>query len=340
MNQEIVITIDKGIPLPDDKIRHSHYAKYKEKLLAMAIGDSFFLEHTTKDEVGGLIRHAKRLNVHLLAVDLEEDPDYLEPGVRLWRVEQDQLPGRKPAVKDKDDEILGQINILFHGFKNGMWEKEEFVSRVAALSKTLIDPTKAPPPTYWHNGTTDEYFIMPPFLSGHTEEGDTIEVTHEGYQKGLERKRAQAEQTSTETYWKDMQKMRLRICKPGTTPPTNSATKWEQITKDEHDQLKTDWEDDLPCTYWRKPKPHHYEVREFLPGKAPDENEGWTPATKYDYELSLTIPAGKTYWRRVDGSCVEVGPEKYLLATKTKGAIQIKKTDFNKWLKEQQDSDL
>lgn len=92
----IVISIDKGVPLPSGAPRTSPWSPFTDKLRDMQPGDSFFIGRATRNDLAGMVRYADRLGVKLIAHEVEDDEVFLLPGVRVWRV--DGAPAETPAA--------------------------------------------------------------------------------------------------------------------------------------------------------------------------------------------------------------------------------------------------
>lgn len=78
-----VLTIDKGITVPGGILTAYHL--YRDDLLAMVPGDSFFLSGMTVGDVCGLVAYATLgLGVQLSPHYMEPDDVYMDKGVRVW----------------------------------------------------------------------------------------------------------------------------------------------------------------------------------------------------------------------------------------------------------------
>lgn len=142
MTEEIVITVDKGVPHPGHPKRGtgSLHTKYHDKLTAMAIGDSFFLRNTTREDITPLLRYAKRININLSARDTDEDEVYMHPGVRVWRVDREDLPGPK-GDDSKSEAPTSQEDVTPSG--------DETLSCLRADNSRV---------RYWHHPESEDYF--------------------------------------------------------------------------------------------------------------------------------------------------------------------------------------
>lgn len=403
MSQEFTITIEKGVAIPDGQTRGGIHAKHKEKLTSMRIGDSFFLENITKDEIANLIRYAKRLGVHLLARDTDEDEDYLAPGVRAWRVEQEDLPGRKPnkptvskSMFDDDDtpdtaprtkEDLRQSIIA--QFDSGLISNIE-------RDKKLSDNDLPPPDLkHWHN--KKEHLVMKTDgsvakLKGFVEIGaeryGALLACGEAFDVRTEAKADKAPQSETyaeDTYWYHAESDSVWVLDAGEPIPADIGAH-NQIDKELFDAVM--YAQNTPAntclwtnesrsilfgvdndeievqeylilksydivtqheagrilikhydnpTYWRSPEtgsilqkpPGYMNGYHFTPGW--EECEGY----EYDAECIRHAPDYDTYWRRANGTCTIVPPEKYEKACSTAGAVQIGERAYQSWLLKQ-----
>lgn len=407
MSQEFTITIEKGVAVPDGQTRGGIHAKHKEKLTSMQIGDSFFLENITKDEIANLIRYAKRLGVHLLARDTDEDEDYLAPGVRAWRVEQEDLPGRKPnnptvskgmfedddtpdtAPRTKED----LRHIIISQFDNGLISSKE-------RDKKLLDnDLPAPGLKHWHN--KKEELVMKTEGSVDKLKG-FVEITAQRYgallacgeafdvRPGVKpaEKIEEPNSYSEDTYWyhaesdsvwalkaneaiqgnigehnqisKELFGACLYVsevphdqlifadiirCKVFAVEADVELCEWlqenglEQLTHIEAGHRLLEWYDEP--TFWRSPETGH--IMQKLPGYLNGYHFtlGWEQcmAHEYDAESIRHAPDYDTYWRRANGTCTIVPPEKYEKARKTVGAIQIGERAYQSWLLKQAPDD-
>lgn len=79
-------------------------------LRGMTINSSFFLEGAKKPDVRPLIDLGKKINVFLIARELECDEIYQVAGVRIWRVEESDLPRRGAKATPPVVEQKAQVN--------------------------------------------------------------------------------------------------------------------------------------------------------------------------------------------------------------------------------------
>jgi len=412
MSQEFTLTIEKGVPLPDGQTRGGVHAKHKKNLLSMAIGDSFFLENITKEEISNLIRYAKRLGVHLLARDTDEDEDYMAPGVRAWRVEQEDLPGRKPNTASKsifDPEFESpatapaepvEREAILDAFDNGQLT----VKRRDELLKE--GGYEAPQVRYWRNkkeslvlmsndgekpkGFTEisrnNYLSLlatgdafearsgvkeAPQKTPHEEpltydhrtyyyhaESDSVWKLEAGEPMGTDADSACSVPVSQETYEafvfvQGVQEQREQptclylnndLCYAAIQPEHRHeemiAHGWQQVSTVEFCGALLDWYN--APSYWRSPKTG--QIMQKPAGWTENKTlhfDDWEEVTEAEYsaESLLKKPDYDTYWRRANGTCTIVPPEKFEKALKTDGAVQISQRVYERWLAEQPTED-
>lgn len=110
--KQIVITVDKDIPHPGSnagKRVTTLHTLYHDKLKALAVGDSFFVEGKTRADLQPVLRYAKRIGVKLSALDTDEDEVYMVPGVRVWRVSEHTVD---PDKEKRASEVLEDAGIV------------------------------------------------------------------------------------------------------------------------------------------------------------------------------------------------------------------------------------
>lgn len=110
--KQIVITVDKDIPHPGSnagKRVTTLHTLYHDKLKALAVGDSFFVEGKTRADLQPVLRYAKRIGVKLSALDTDEDEVYMVPGVRVWRVSEHTID---PDKEKQATEVLEDAGIV------------------------------------------------------------------------------------------------------------------------------------------------------------------------------------------------------------------------------------
>lgn len=417
MSQEFTLTIEKGVPLPDGQIRGGVHAKHKKNLLSMAIGDSFFLENITKEEISNLIRYAKRLGVHLLARDTDEDEDYMAPGVRAWRVEQEDLPGRKPNATSKSifdpefepdsassallanvaqpsrEDILHTYNIGASSIKHRdellrlygydapdirYWrnKKESLVMRTdagekpkgfteicendyrsllatgdafEARSSVKKEPQKTPQeepltyehPTYYYHAESESVWKLAagePIGTDADSVGSVL-ISQEAYQafvfvEGVLEQREQPGRLY----------LNNALCYAAIQPEARHeemiAHGWRQVPTVEFCGALLDWYN--APSYWRSPSTGH--ILQKAVGWTENKTlhfDDWEEVTEAEYsaESLLKKPDYETYWRRANGTCTIVPPEKFEKALKTDGAVQISQRVYERWLAEQPTED-
>jgi hypothetical protein len=371
MTQDFTITIEKDVPLPNGQTRGGIHARHKEKLMSMGIGDSFFLENMTKEEIANLIRYAKRLGVHLLARDTDEDEDYLAPGVRAWRVEQEDLPGRKPnaskslfddspAIDVQTAREIAAVKKYWHNKRdhlvlvtNALSPKPEGFQQIDAQDYQALLATgeafeaatggttgKAPEQswpeeTYWYHGESESVWSLP---AGEpiTESAD-VAVSMQIRKELFDAIRF-AEGVN------GLQPCRFYI--------NESARRVDIKELDPRPVLSGDWVEADPIQFgealiqfydrphfWRSPKTGSPLMSQPGYQNIPPFCAGWTEMSEYEYECEAIThaPDYNTFWRRADGTCTVVPPERYGKARKTAGAMQISEEVYEAWLLTEED---
>jgi hypothetical protein len=301
MKLNVPITIDPGVSLPADDKPKGVYHVFLNSLQSMAIGDSFFREGETRAEIEGLLRYAKRNGIHLKAVDLDEDEIYLAPGVRVERVSQDSLPGRKPEVSDNDKTywrlgkgLCPRVMILEPGEvpeANSGWTQITVVEH-RHLVQTCPDHV-----TYWHHPESESVWASP---KDHEFDGDGL-----------------AHEIDLEAF--------IRLSGKGKQIDASHAKSALEAT-----------------TYWKNKITGL--IIAYLPGKKPDDKKAWVEVEREDYDQQLAREGEErakakelvtTWWRKANGMCVEVPPEKHHIALKTPGAKEITEDEYKTYLLEQ-----
>lgn len=96
--EDLVITVDKdvsrtklkrrrGINLDDPRVK---------QLQALELEDGFFLEGKTRKDARAVVDLGKKIGVFLIIREVECDEIYQKPGVRFWRVKEEEMPRYKP----------------------------------------------------------------------------------------------------------------------------------------------------------------------------------------------------------------------------------------------------
>ncbi|HFH4186268.1 TPA: hypothetical protein ACGJ4G_002271 [Pseudomonas aeruginosa] len=80
----------RGVDMNDPKVK---------TLLSMRVGDSFFLADVTKKDVRPLLDLGKKVNVPLIARDVELDEIYQKAGVRVWRIDESEVRTRRTKAQ-------------------------------------------------------------------------------------------------------------------------------------------------------------------------------------------------------------------------------------------------
>ncbi len=97
----LVIKVEEGVQRVKSK-RASKRIDYENderviKLKAMSINSSFFMENAEKKDARSLVELGKKVGVWLLPRETECDDIYQVKGVRVWRVEEHEMPRRRTA---------------------------------------------------------------------------------------------------------------------------------------------------------------------------------------------------------------------------------------------------
>jgi hypothetical protein len=328
MNQPFVITIDRGVSL-DEKRKGSNYAGYKNSLMAMEFGDSFFLENQTRDDVRGLTRYAKKLGVHLRSQETDEDELYGEPGIRLERVPQDALPGRKPEVQgDVTYWRLGshpccRVQTMAPGDKP---PASEGWSQIAPATYAKLVQECPDHVDYFYHPESDSFHTVPKSeIAAFEAEGSGVRFPgDDGLSNSI-----------------DVAAYSVGVHRTVVDPARKESKK--ALAKAAAAAKKKD----LNPTYWRHPSVDL--VVECLPGKPKEGGYIQVDRAEYDAHVARTrvkpeVPADViTYWRKSDGSVVEVPAKKFEVAKKTPGAVQVTRAEFDEYqtsLDTEDDDDL
>lgn len=371
MSQEFTITIEKGVAIPDGQTRGGIHAKHKEKLTSMQIGDSFFLENITKDEIANLIRYAKRLGVHLLARDTDEDEDYLAPGVRAWRVEQEDLPGRKPnnptvskGMFDDDDartakdlpppdlkhwhnkkedlvmktdgsvtKLKGFVEIGAQRYGALLACGEAFDVRTEAKTDKVDEPNFYAEDTYWYHAESDSVWILPANEPIPTNIGEHNQIEKDLFDAVTYVENAPADMC---LWTNENRSILFGVDNDEIEVQEYLILKsYDIVTHHEAGRILIKHYD-MP-TYWRSPETGY--ILQKLPGYRNGHHftPGWEECSGYEYgaESIRHAPDYNTYWRRANGTCTVVPPEKYEKARNTAGAVQIGERAYQSWLLKQ-----
>lgn len=96
---EVVIIVEKDVERPGRRRRPriDMESENVQKLQGMEIGDSFFLAGAEKKDARPLVDLGKKIDVYLDARQVDLDTIYQQAGVRVWRVEQDEVRTRRVA---------------------------------------------------------------------------------------------------------------------------------------------------------------------------------------------------------------------------------------------------
>jgi len=110
--ENLVIVVEKDIPRKKRRGANPADDPRSAQLKAMDVGDSFFIAGGARKDCRSVINLAKKLNIHLLARDVEVDDIYQAKGVRVWRIDESEVrtrgtkgvlpPTPKPEVDDDD----------------------------------------------------------------------------------------------------------------------------------------------------------------------------------------------------------------------------------------------
>ncbi len=300
MDLEKPIRIDSDVPLPAPTNK-GVYSKFLPQLTRMKIGDSFFREGENSEDLTGLIRYAKRNSIHLKAYDVEADETDLTAGVRVYRVAQDSLPGRKPEVPD-----------------NGLtyWHLPPADPTTAYPRVKHLPPGETPSGEGWKQISPAQYDREIRFCPDHVDYWSFDE-------SGV-----------CWTEWKDSpygNEHFTRGCDIISAEAFMKRVAGGNLIEDFHAHNGSP-----STTHWRNASGSI--ALEFLPGKRPKE-DGWVQITRAEYEAmrakgsdgrAVVEKTSKTkstgYWRLVNGTCVQ--------ADKSPGkkAVPITEDEYNTWL--------
>ncbi|HEP8763936.1 TPA: hypothetical protein VDU53_003507 [Pseudomonas aeruginosa] len=105
----------RGVDMNDPKVK---------TLLSMRVGDSFFLADVTKKDVRPLLDLGKKVNVPLIARDVDLDEIYQKAGVRVWRIDESEVRTRRTKAQieaekqtltvDKSAFLKGSVRYWHH----------------------------------------------------------------------------------------------------------------------------------------------------------------------------------------------------------------------------------
>lgn len=247
MNQPFVITIDKGVFLPETNNNAKLYAQNRDSLIAMAVGDSFFIDGGTRNDVAGLIRYAKRHLVHLQAIEVESDEVYATAGVRVGRVEQEDLPGRKPTTiappEDNRTYWINRKTSKLYICESGVRPAD---TKAVQISRAEFDLNTGKPvheviTRYYHHPDSCTVFETndPEYIPLDSE--DEIE---QGQYATL---RTEYELAGKPSYWKDDKGIVVTEYLPGRHPKPELGL--QHATFEEYQRYVNT---QLPFTYWKK----------------------------------------------------------------------------------------
>ena len=240
MSTENVLTIDAGIPLPEGAKRGSMHGQYRDKLLAMKIGDSFFFENKTREDLRGLVRYAKGLEVHLMARDTDEDEVYLTPGVRTWRVDQEDLPGRKPNKAEPTYWINRDLDVMYTCVPGETPTDRGAVQIAPAEFNMLAEGIR-----YWYHAESESAFMM---HYGEVPQGADGAFCDQITQERFEEIMAAQEVEFGGNYWSDADRKVVVEYLPGKYP--HHEQKRVRATRDEFLTYRASTI--TVDTYWRK----------------------------------------------------------------------------------------
>lgn len=106
IDEKLVITVDKGVPVASKGIRGVDPADPRiPQLKALMIGDSFFIADAKGKDARPLVTFAKKIDVILLAREVKVDEIYMTPGVRFWRIEDPKNPQPEPTPEPQPDQV-------------------------------------------------------------------------------------------------------------------------------------------------------------------------------------------------------------------------------------------
>lgn len=104
-----VITVEKDVSQTKRRTRlgDPEHHPLAAQLRAMAVDDSFFIEGGERSACRPMITLGKKLGVHLVARDVDEDEVYQTKGVRLWRIDESQV--RTRTRKTVEPEVVDPV---------------------------------------------------------------------------------------------------------------------------------------------------------------------------------------------------------------------------------------
>lgn len=319
MSQDYVITLDHDVPIPDGTQRGT-YVQAKERLISMQKGDSFFRENESRADVSGLVRYAKRIGVHLMARETDEDELFGVPGVRLWRVEQEDLPGRRPATSAAataetywrlGSHVACRVLATTADSPPDLSEGWTQIGQAEFLERRDECPDHV---RYFLDGNGG--LTVLPLNTTLSDLGDDVaEISAAEYAVRKEKAGGATRTTSPKA--------------PVKARPKKAAAKKSTKAK----------EAAAEPTYWKHPC-GAFSV-EYLPGHSPEPEKGFTEISRAEHlELAdrteFLEPGGPklgetTYWELPSGDCVKMPAHRMHEALLTPGAKQITQEDFEEW---------
>ncbi|MBG4400741.1 hypothetical protein I4940_07985 [Pseudomonas aeruginosa] len=106
----------RGVDMNDPKVK---------TLLSMGVGDSFFLADVTKKDVRPLLDLGKKVNVPLIARDVDLDEIYQKAGVRVWRIDESEVRTRRTKAQIEAEKQTLTVDKNTHSDPVRYWHHPE-----------------------------------------------------------------------------------------------------------------------------------------------------------------------------------------------------------------------
>jgi len=345
MSNRIVITVEGGVDRPNAE--PSMHEAYLPKLRAMKHGDSFFVPDLLSTELVGLIAFARDAGIYLNTVALDNDVIYRTPGTRVWCVTEAEFQPLTatgtcyylhirtgmtykvradiPPSKDSNVVRIGEAEYL---------QRPDYTGK--QFNWVDADGT-----TWWKN-EKGEPIAKPEaeMLSGQHQRLD--KANYEALLYSLGKLAGQdgsfvGTPAAVKAFKVDPSKLPDRVSASEMSKFNNlatledlnrgveSATGYDGVWYIYHDTS------DSYCSIYSEAE---------LPSALSEGNT--TLITRDEYIEGVQRIGDATYWRKVDGTIVEVPAAKIYAAMKTKGAVEVGREVYGAWLaaKSQVDDEL
>lgn len=348
MTNRIVITVEGGVDRPNAE--PSMHEAYLPKLRAMKHGDSFFVPDLLSTELVGLIAFARDAGIYLNTVALDNDVIYRIPGTRVW------------CVTEAEFQPLTATGTCYYlHIRTGMTYKV----------RADIPPSKDS--NVVRIGEA-EYLQRPDYTGKQFNWMDADGTTWWKNEKGEPIAKPEAEMLSGQHQRIDKANYEALLYSLGKlagqdgsfigtpaalTPHTHDATKLpDRKSHDEMQQLEesnsrvADAEaaaqksNESLMGYNDVWYMRHIDSGLCFSVDAAGEREcaisDHDHITRDEYIQYVQSENLETYWRKVDGTIVEVPAAKIYAAMKTKGAVEVGREVYGAWLaaKSQVDDEL